>query len=190
MIDEYIDFYYALFGKDNRFSFLFRPAGDWGGEAVKSYADCLLEENSLSAIFQKMLKHPQALNISRHLAFLNPGGSMCIAAKRNTLLIDSEGSIRKCSCHLDDDNNLIGQIQSNGGLNIDLHRSNQWMFFKSNEEKCAGCSFMPSCLNNSCPANYILGRGDTNKCTVYEKNCLDEILLMLDKQGVIPEAEL
>lgn len=187
IFDEYIEFYYSHFHDDSRFSFLFRPAGDWGGTVVKDYAEHLLERDGLALIFEKMLESPKTLNIDRHLAFLNPGGSMCMAAQKNTFLIDSQGGIRKCSCHLDDNNNLIGKINEKGNFEFDYYRKNEWLFFSSGEEKCKNCSFLPSCLNNSCPANYVLKRGSTEECYVYEKKYLDYILRLVNKQGKIKE---
>lgn len=65
---------------------------------------------------------PDLLNIDRHLSFLQPGGSMCVAAHKNTFLIDSEGGIRKCSCQLDDDRNRMGQVKSDGHFELDYYR--------------------------------------------------------------------
>lgn len=185
VIDEYFEYYYKLFHEDSRFSFLFRPVGDWGGDAVKSYEDKLLDADKLSRIFERMLATPYLLNIDRHLSFLQPGGSMCIAAHKNAFLIDSEGGIRKCSCQLDDDRNQIGQVKSGGHFELNNYRKNEWTVFRPGQEKCKGCFFLPSCLNNSCPADEVLGRRTDKKCHVYEKECLDSILRVLDRQGKI-----
>lgn len=131
VIDEYFEYYYKLFHEDSRFTFLFRPAGDWGGDAVKSYEDKLLDADKLSHIFERMLAGSNLLNIDRHLSFLQPGGSMCIASHKNTFLIDSEGGIRKCSCQLDDDKNWIGQVEPDGEFKIDYYRNNEWTFLNS-----------------------------------------------------------
>lgn len=189
-IDEYISFYYDYFGDDQRFVFLFRPAGNWGGDVVKAYSDNLLESDGFAQVFESMLQHTKTLDISRHLAFLNPGGSICLASNANTFLIDSSGTIRKCSCHLDDDRNSIGTIVPNGRFDIDNDRHCQWIQDRWRAEKCQGCFFLPACLNASCPANYVLSRSDPNQCHVYEKKYLDYILKILDKQGKIPEVSL
>jgi uncharacterized protein len=186
VIDEYIDYYYELFNDDSRFSFLFRPAGDWGGTVVKGYKENMLDNNGLSQVLEKMLNNNKLLNIERHLSFLNPGGSMCIAGMKNTFLIDSKGGIRKCSCHLDDDRNLIGQVSINGNFEIDKRKMNEWSFFEL-EKKCEECDFLPACINNACPANYVLKRGDTKECHVYEKCCLDYILKIINRQGKVEE---
>lgn len=189
-IDKYISFYNKNFGDDNRFTFLFRPAGDWGGDTVKSYSNKLLQPDGFAQVFQSLLDHTETLDISRHLNFLNPGGSMCLASSANTFLIDSAGTIRKCSCHLDDNNNSIGNIASNGVLAIDHYNHSKWIQPRWSEEKCKHCFFLPACLNAACPANYILSRNNPNKCHVYEKIYIDYILAILDKQGQIPEVSI
>ena len=122
-----------------------------------------------------------------HLDFLNPGGSMCLASNANTFLIDSSGTIRKCSCHLDDNNNSIGEITSNGIFALDQYSYSKWTQARWCEGKCKNCFFLPACLNAACPANYVLSRNDPNICHVYEKRYIDYILSILDKQGKIPE---
>ena len=189
-IDEYISFYNDIFGDDNRFSFFFRPAGDWGGERVKAYSDNLLHCDGFDQIFLKLREHEKTLNISRHISFINPGGSMCLASNANTFLIDSSGQIRKCTCHLDDKNNCIGQVNANGLFELDQYKESEWLKGRWDSSKCHDCFFLPSCLNAACPANYVLSRGDTNICRVYEKKHLDSILKVFNKNGWIPEASL
>lgn len=186
-IDEYISFYHDHFGEDRRFVFLFRPAGDWGGDSVKSYSDNLLQTDGFAQVFESMLQHAKTLDISRHLSFLNPGGSICLASGANTFLIDSSGTIRKCSCHLDDDRNTIGHVMPDGTFQIDQYNYCKWIQDRWRKEKCKNCFFLPACMNASCPANYVLSRSDPNQCHVYEKVYLDYILKILDKQGHIPE---
>ena len=186
-IDEYISLYYDLFGEDKRFIFLCRPAGDWGGESIKSYTDNLLQTEGFANVFRSILQHAKSLDISRHLYFLNPGGSVCLASGANTFLIDSSGTIRKCSCHLDDDRNTIGHVMPDGTFQINQYDYCNWIRDRWREEKCNNCFFLPACLNASCPANYVLSRNDPNQCHVYEKVYLDHILAIFDKQGQIPE---
>ncbi len=189
-LDEYISFYSNKFGDDKRFSFLFRPAGNWGGESVKSYEDNLLQAEGLSEVYQGMLRNKKILDISRHLSFLNPGGSMCLASGLNTYLIDSGGTIRKCSCHLDDNRNVVGKVMADGTFMIDQYRNSEWIQERWQVDKCINCFFLPTCLNASCPANYILQRGDTDKCHVYEKEYINQILAMVEKQGLIAEERI
>ena len=189
-IEEYISFYHTQFGDDSRFAFLFRPAGNWGGESVQSFSGNLLHTDGFVQVFQSMLRHPNTLDISRHLSFLNPGGSICLASQAHTFLIDSVGTIRKCSCHLDDEENKIGCVMPNGTFHIDPYDYSKWVQSRWNVEKCKGCCFLPACLNGSCPANYILSRNDSDKCYVYEKVYLDYIFSILDKEGQIPEVSV
>lgn len=186
-IDEYVSFYNEIFGEDSRFTFFFRPAGDWGGETVKTYSNELLQIDGFSQVLQRILDCSESLDISRHLSFLNPCGSVCLASNANTFLIDSAGTIRKCSCHLDDDDNSIGNVLPNKGVFIDRYNYVKWIQPRWKESKCMNCFFLPACLNAACPADYILSRNDPNKCHVYEKIYIDYILAILDKQGKIPE---
>ena len=93
-MDAYMEYFTDLFGDDERFSFLIRPAGDWGGERVKQYSDHMLCEDGLSAVFQKMLNSSRTLIIMRLLSFLIPAGSLCRAAIENSLLLVRRGGLR------------------------------------------------------------------------------------------------
>ena len=185
-LQDYVDYFYSKFGEDKRFSFLARPAGDWGGSTVKNFSDNLLqEEDSFSGVFEDFLKYDKTLNYTTHLDFLNPCGSFCIMSRINSFLIDSEANIRKCSCSLDDDRNIIGKLENNGNMLLDIDAMAKWVDFYSPDGKCKNCFFAPACLNNSCLAIKVLNRNSNNECHVYEKKYLRLILKLIDKTDEI-----
>lgn len=186
-ISEYIDTFYEYFGDDKRFSFFARPAGDWGGDRVKKISDNLFEESAFEQIFEKIISHEKKMNFGTHLSFLEPCGSMCSLANLNSYLIDSAGNVRKCSCELDSEDNIIGKIDKTGNMNIDENKEAKWSHYFELSEKCKDCNFAPACLDNSCLANYVTGRNTDEECHVYEKKYLKQILQLCEKTEEIEE---
>lgn len=178
--EEYVDTFYEHFGDDSRFLFFIRPAGDWGGDRVKDFSKQLFDKNSFSQVFERVLSHEKSLNFSRHLSFLQPCGSMCPLSSINSYLFDAEGNVRKCSCDLDSDDNIIGKIDKSGDLHIDDNLQAKWTHYFELSKKCKDCHFAPTCLDNSCLANYAVNRNTDGQCHVYEREYLDYILKLCE----------
>lgn len=188
-LEKYVDFFYDKFGNDKRFSFFARPAGDWGGSTVKSFTDNLFEEDTFPRVFEDLLNFERTLNYETHQYLLNPCSCFCIMSNINSFLIDSDANIRKCSCSLDDDRNVIGKLEEDGNMKIDIDEMAKWVDFYNPEGVCKNCFFAPACLNNSCLAQKVLNRGDKNECHVYEKIYLGHILKLMDKTEKIEVLE-
>ena len=178
-IQQYIGFFYDRFNDDKRFSFFARPAGDWGGSTVKGIAESLFTEDSFNEVFKSIINSDKSLNYNYHLKFLQPCGSICVMSSINSFLIDSEGNIRKCSCDLDNEKNIIGKLED-GKMNLDVDAYSKWVDYYDPKEECNNCFFAPACLNNSCLANKVLHRNQNITCQVYEKKYLGYILKLYD----------
>lgn len=180
-MEEFVDFYYERFHGDRRFTFLARPAGDWGGDAVKEIKENLCTIENFDKVLEKMTEFPKQLDYGTQFQALNPGSSMCLFTDINTFLIDSEGTIRKCSCLLDLDENRIGKVADDGSVQIDFSEKAKWVNFCDADEKCRECFFAPACLGNACPATTSLFHKPDEECTVYEKVHIDKVLQLYVK---------
>lgn len=188
-LEKYVDFFYDKFGNDKRFSFFVRPAGDWGGNTVKSFAGNLIEEDCFSGVFEDLLNFEKFLNYKAHHYLLEPAGYFCKMSNINTFLIDSDANIRKCSCSLNDDRNIIGKLEQDGNMKINIDEMAKWVDFYNPEGICKNCFFAPACLNNSCLAQKVLDGSKRNECHVYEKKYLGHILKLMDKTEKIEVLE-
>ncbi len=177
-LNQYIEQYDRMFGDDSRFTFLIRPVGDWGGDAVKGISEKLMNRDSFRLIYKKLLESDKCLDMTFINGYLQPAGSVCYAARRHFYLIRSNGDINKCTCVLDSDYNHIGKLLSDGTMLIDEDKMAKWVGLP-NMKKCDNCSFMGSCLSDNCPMRKI---NDTipHLCG-YEKQYLDETIMLLDK---------
>ncbi|WP_079709619.1 radical SAM/SPASM domain-containing protein [Paraliobacillus ryukyuensis] len=151
-IDSYILYLRELFSEDERFSIYFRPVGKWGGcndEELDVYegreAGRKMLEADLSAAKNK-------LNVSLLDEIISPLGSVCYAAKPNSVVIGSNGTLYKCTVALESDFNHVGKIESNGNLVLDYDKLSKWVISGSSDNSiCKECFFRPSCHGDACP---------------------------------------
>lgn len=185
-LEEYVDFFYERFHGDDRFHFFARPAGNWGGDTVKGFEDNLFKGDGFIQVLEKMLQLDKVLDYSQHLNFAVPLGSICMFSFLNTYLFDSAGNIRKCSCDLDNDRNIIGKLELDGTMNIDENERVKWVnLYGDGESYCKNCSLAPACLNNACMATKVLKRKEGAGCDVYEKYYLQYILKLVNRSEEI-----
>jgi len=177
-IKEYLDFVNNVFGDDERFRFFFRPAGDLGGELTDNIRENFIDTRGISDMMEFLINSEEMLN-TNYQSFLSIGGSACYAGKKNSIVIDSEGNLRKCTCHLEDmDNNKIGTLIPSGDFDIDKYKHAQWLTGCIDNPQCSNCFFLPACQRYACPAKVVYG---TAGSCPYEKEYLDVTLRLLDK---------
>ena len=170
----------VLFSGDQRFRLLIRPVGRWGGPqddripvCDRTAADYHLWELTDRGIEQGI---PLSDTIGDSLL---PSGSVCYAAKPNSLVVSSGGNLHKCSIALDEDMNRVGKIHSNGSLELDMDKVSIWM--TSGEEAdavCQSCHYRPSCQGNHCPLYRM--RTGKRPCS-HEKRKIKQVLNLLWK---------
>jgi uncharacterized protein len=178
-ISEYVDYYDKLFGDDVRFSFFVRTAGNWGGDRVNGISGKLISDEGESRLFDAFARLGKTLNLTSHQDFIMPLGSVCYACTAGSIVVDSEGSIRRCTCSLDDDDvNKIGYLGLDGRLFIDAYKASRWIPRMPENPKCKSCFFLPGCFANSCPKHGIYTGGEV--CP-HEKCSIDSVLAILDK---------
>ncbi|MCY7875088.1 radical SAM protein [Bacillus spizizenii] len=106
---------------DTRFKIIFKAVGHLGGENDGNFSVLTGEKkyNTLAQLEKKL----QGNNTKKDL---NYDPYVCYAAKPNSLIIRSDGSIAKCTVALYEDFNKIGYIRSDGTLNINQKRLTPW----------------------------------------------------------------
>lgn len=180
IFDKYIDFYSDTFGDDERFTFLIRPVGDWGGDAVGQMSEKLMNQDTFRAIYDKLIKHPKKLNMSFIEGYLQTGGSVCYAARRNYFLFRANGDINKCTCVLDAEENQIGKILPSGKVELDEAKLARWVAVNK-MQKCNNCSFYGSCFASNCPMR-AKATNAPHMCG-YEKQYLDDTIRLINACG-------
>lgn len=144
-----------LLAGDKRFHLLFRPAGDWGGRIDERIRCSLVTEKS-EQVLERMLRKNSNLDLREHLDFLLPCGYLCYASCASAFVIDPQGIVRKCTCHLESDANRIGKLE-NGKLLLDRYAAAQWSLASvTPSDTCKQCVMFPVCGMSACPANRIV----------------------------------
>lgn len=141
-----------------------------------------LEFEPVDATQEKyVLKHYFSLLKSKRIQMKNfsnyfiPYGSVCYGRLNYSLVIDVDGSIRKCTEYLEDNHfNYLGNI-TDGYFNVDNNLIKLWSQSPNIENnKCVKCSHLPNCCGGICPIQWIYNN-NVSCPTFYEieKEALD-----------------
>lgn len=176
--DQYLDFYQKEFGDDERFSFFFRPAMDWGGESVKTISDQLIGDDVIDSIYKKIIETEKLRRFDSHRGFFATGGTVCAAAKLNFFTLEPDGKVHKCSQIFDDDfDTCIGHLTEDGEMIIDEAKHAPWLLERTSCDN-RECFFGGNCISEFCPKLRING--------VIKRNCphemrnIDLVMQLLD----------
>ena len=176
--DQYLDFYQKEFGQDERFSFFFRPAMDWGGEAVKGISNQLVDDKIIDEVYKKIIATEKLKRFDSHRGFFTPGGTTCAAAKLNFFTLEPDGKVHKCSQIFDDDfDTCIGRLTEDGNLVIDEAKHAKWLLERTSCDNL-DCYFGGNCLSEFCPKLRI--KGDLRKNCPHEMKNIDLVMQLLD----------
>ena len=146
VIDRYMDFLMDEFGSDQRFSFLWRIAEDWGNIEEKNL-EILCGTKEYSDVI--MLAAQKGLR-NRYLSgTLKPGARVCEATQKNSLIFFPTGIIGKCERNVHPEKSHIGTIddllrEPDKYLNITLSKEEV-------PDVCRTCSKFVICLGKACP---------------------------------------
>jgi len=98
------------------------------------------------------------IGIEEYYSNLNPAAPLCYARNKHCLVIDVDGTIRKCTEYLDDDIiNKIGVV-NNGRFEIDDDLHKQWLSPPEaaiTARGCLDCKDLPVCYGGTCPAQWL-----------------------------------
>ena len=179
-IDDYIKFLHDEFAGDPRFSFYFRPVGNWGGDKAQDMENVMV--NSLSSYYKPIIGSRYVLNTDSYIQLLN--APLCAAAKRNCFIIGTDSSVYKCTMLFDNPENKLGILSDDGRLIIDDDRYAKWIIRDLNKTECGDCFYYPRCNGGTCPAEgHVLKSGDG--CG-YEKKSIKHILHLIYKDSSSP----
>lgn len=171
---EFSEYLVENFMHDDRFNYYWKTVGDWGGDSVKSISLCTDED--IIPLIKTNIKN--GLNFSPYTSLINPGGSVCYAAKKNNYVIGSDGIIYKCTVAFNMTENQIGVISSDGHMNIDENKLKLWITgHEDSDTNCQKCFFRPSCQGSVCPLNRI--KTQQSPCPPQKKN-VKEIIKMIN----------
>jgi uncharacterized protein len=177
-VPELIDELAGIFRKDERFQLLVRPVGRWGGPHDDRIPACdrTAADTHLWELSEYGLR--QGMKLSESIAEgLMPSGSVCYAAKPNSLIIGSNGQIYKCSIALEDDVNQVGKLYEDGTMELDSDKIAKWTSSGEEEDAvCRSCFFRPACQGNHCPLYRM--RTGKRPCP-HEKRKLKKVLNLL-----------
>jgi uncharacterized protein len=180
-IENYIQFYSANFGNDPRFSIYVHIASDWGGERVKELDNVLLtEKNAYTEILKSIQRQNIQLNYTLHYSFLGGKNRVCYAARKNSVVIGSDGILYKCTADFTFEQNKVGAITFSGDLEFN---DNHYLWLSGIHEvdkKCQTCFFGACCLSMGCPAVRVKGSKNGN-CS-FEKNNLGLFLELFNRE--------
>lgn len=146
------------FADDSRFVFLFKEVGNWGGESVKSLSDSLIknsdDQNEGRLLTKKIVELKPKLRLSGQFNFFN-GVTTCYASKMGTYTIDPLGKVMRCTVHLNDEYNHIGDLDKKGNLIVNEKNMMKWTFCghpaEHKHQKCEDCSLYANCFGIMCP---------------------------------------
>jgi len=154
VLKDYYEYYNLTFGHDKRFSLFVRPAGDWGGERVKSFLNHLIDKSWMDSVILDLAELSGDIKYSMNFEDLNFGGTTCNATYLNKYTIGCDGLIAKCDTASEE--LAIGEIED-GRMVIDRDKENQWILgHRHKDAECNDCFFGFSCFYNSCPKSRIL----------------------------------
>ena len=144
-MDDYCKIINENFKDDRRFKYMWQLVGDYG----------YVRDESIKEIFGRIKDYELLVNKyaewfinSYMLALYGPDGGVCYAMKRNSFVIDSAGTIRKCTCDLETDANSFGVI----GESWDETKHETWLRSRDIDKnsKCYECVKRPMCHNRQC----------------------------------------
>ena len=173
-IEEHLAVLHKEFGNDDRFSFYFRPVGDWGGDCVKTIKSSLV--HSFSDFLDRVAAAPFGLNYSPYKNLLAQGS--CAAVKKNEFVLGSDGTIYKCTVLFDNEDNHIGLLHPDGTMEINESKMAKWILPNEKSKACGSCFYQPKCGGSACPANQIVSKA--SYCG-HEKRDLPRIFQLLLK---------
>lgn len=116
------------------------------------------ETDTMTIEYMLNLFHKLGISTTRYSPHLTPTGPVCYARNNNTFVIDTDGSIRKCTEYLEDDTiNNIGTVED-GVFNINKDKLSQWLMPPQgllNQKGCLNCPDYPTCCGGLCPIQWF-----------------------------------
>jgi len=163
---------------DQRFSVVLKAVGNYGGTPnFSELTHPLVERRELGALYRAFSTSRVSIKTDLYKLAFMPCGYMCYAADPNSLLIDSQGILRKCTCELDGEEMAIGRLLSDGTAEIDNEKMGRWCGNVARlNKRCDNCSYSPVCIGGGCSRRTNFHQREP-ACPDEKVNLLDALLL-------------
>ncbi len=155
------DYIKELFGEDDRFKILVRPAEDWGCESTHCPNPAANETQDL--IIKKHLEYLDKIGLTRINGEQSPFSHVCYANYPHSAVFRANGAIEKCTVCLDHPKNKLGYIDQDGNVVLDQEINDLWSISRI-EKKCYQCPSVLSCLNMKCKKDMIVHGAPEKDC--------------------------
>ena len=144
-VDEFCKFLDKYFSNDKRFKYFWQMVGDYGYVKTEEVRNIFGQSKDYKWLIEN---YTERIVNDYTQALYGPDGGVCYALKRNQLLIDAAGEIRKCTCDLESEMNHFGTI----GVNFDGAKHEDWLNSRaiSRDSQCYFCKKRPLCHNRPC----------------------------------------
>ena len=138
---DYLDFFKMMipFSKDNRFSFELHPICNFDN-IERDYTCTNVEAKERE---KEIISIMNSLNIKYNENSIFSKYMPCYACMKNNYIIDECGNIKKCTIHLNDERNNLGNLD-----NFEKIDDSNWINYKFKE--CQECEVFPLCLGKMC----------------------------------------
>ena len=123
VMDSWLDTLVDLVGQDPRVRVDFCPI--WADPCKVAVSIPIGEQKQRTYTELLVAAHARGLRTNAPDC-LSLGGLVCYAAKANSLVIRSDGTINKCTVALDTDYNQVGRLHEDGSLELDLDKFAKW----------------------------------------------------------------
>lgn len=166
---------------DDRFKVSFHGIRDLGGPCADSAIDIATESVAIPLLMDEVwnrgLKEGM-LDTFRHM------GTTCYAAFPYILVVDYDGTLRKCTVAIDKEFNNVGTIRG-GQWHLDQHRYAKWILppITLSEKGCFDCTIYPMCNGISCPLPMVSGAKTEPICPL-EVNTVYDLFEVTEEQDV------
>jgi uncharacterized protein len=174
---------------DPRYSVFFRAIGDYGNTSSKmSDLHLAVGAERLDTSLQ-LGEHAHACGMQVSGGFVPPRLNllMCYAALPYSFVIGSDGTVYKCTVHFTSDMNVVGQIDQEGDITLDVHKMSRWVGSKVlGDRRCQACALLASCQRAACPAANV-GCGE-RRCALPVRSVKKELCALLKNNERMPES--
>lgn len=144
-VDEFCKFLDKHFLNDKRFKCFWQLVGDYGYVKTEEVRNIFGESKDYKWLIENYID--RFVNDYTQVLY-GPDGGVCYALKRNQLVVDAAGEIRKCTCALESEENHFGTI----GVKFDDAKHEEWLNSRaiSRDSQCYFCKKRPLCHNRQC----------------------------------------
>ena len=144
-MDEFCALLKNYFVEDKRFKFFWQMVGDYGYVREEGVRELFGSTTDYKWLIEN---YTDWFINSITVSLYGPDGGVCYALKRNSILIDANGNIRKCTCDLDENENWFGTTQTGS----DTEQHEKWMNKRAiaSDSHCYNCKKRPMCHNRQC----------------------------------------